>query len=182
MIEDPEHLQAEYRRRMIRGGVLAGVAIFIGIIGVPLLKGKPYSLPVILLTLAFTIPVMACSYWIVKRLGGYDLALYAETRKRSGETRWQWYRRFYTAAPRHRPIYRMYLVIGPLFILISFVSLLSNRWQFVSNLLLGIGFLLMGGAEYLPSGQRRRATMMRIASVIVLLIALPIIWVSIFRS
>ncbi|MDQ2786116.1 MAG: hypothetical protein M3Y58_14075, partial [Chloroflexota bacterium] len=137
---------------------------------------------VILITLAFTIPVMACSFWIVKRLGGFDMTLYAETRKRAGETRWQWYRRFYTAAPRHRPIYRMYLVIGPLFILISFFSLISNRWQFVSNLLLGIGFLLMGGAEYLPSGQRRRATTMRITAAVVLWIALPILLVNIFRS
>ncbi|MDQ2783993.1 MAG: hypothetical protein M3Y58_03200, partial [Chloroflexota bacterium] len=87
MIEDPERIQAEYRRRMTWSVALVMVAILIGIIGVPLLKGKSYSLPVILITLAFTIPVMACSFWIVKRLGGFDMTLYAETRKRAGETR-----------------------------------------------------------------------------------------------
>jgi hypothetical protein len=181
MMEDPERIHNEYRRRMTLGIAIVMVAILVGIIGIPLLKGNPYSLPVILITLAVTIPTMAFSFWIVRRLGGFDVTLYAEMRKRLGETRWQWYRRIYTAAPRRRPIYRMYIVIGAVFISLSFINLLDNRWQFIGSFLVGSGFLLMGSAEYQPYNERRRAIIMRIAAAAILLLAMPFLWVGIFH-
>lgn len=123
MQDDQRYTPKAIRRRMILTMCVTVVGIILFAIFQTLHSGEHIVLWQVLLFLAVTAPICAATLWLMLRfadqLGLYDTALYQEMRKRPGETWWRANRRNLTAATRRRPLYRLFLVLGVIELLVG---------------------------------------------------------------
>jgi hypothetical protein len=170
MQDDQRYTPKAMRRRMILTmcATVAGIVLF-AIIQTRH-SGEHIVVWQVVLFLAVTMPLCAVTLWLMlrfgDRLGLYDTALYQEMRKRPGETWWRAYRRNLTAAPRRRPLYRLFLVLGVIELLVGATSVQGNATRSAAALLIGVCLLAAGCAENLPDSQRRLVIGLRIITVI----------------
>jgi hypothetical protein len=178
---DDQQARREMRKRLLWMIPAVIVGLIMGVIVVPLRQGQHINPSITAASVLGTLLIFAGIFWFEKRLGVFDPDRLQGTGRAPGESRLQWYRRFYTAEPRHQRLYLILIVCGASMIPLSALMFLFNRWQAVGAAVFGIGSLLMGGAEYLPRHQQRGAAVMRVAGLLATIIGLPFLYWGLLR-
>ncbi|MGI8855269.1 MAG: hypothetical protein ACR2JW_05935 [Thermomicrobiales bacterium] len=168
MQDDQRYTAKAIRRRVILTICVTVVGIILFAIFQTLHSGERVSPWQVLLLLAVTVPISIVTLWLLfrfaDRLGLYDTAYYQQVRKRPGETWWRAYRRNLTAAPRRRPLSRIFPLLGVVELLVGAASVRGNALRGMAAILIGVCLLIGGWAENLPDGRRRLLIGLRIVT------------------
>jgi hypothetical protein len=184
-----EQVRASVARNRKRSIVSAVVSIAV-VTFVPVLRGKGHSPLFTAVTLALTAMVISVVLTFSFRSAARRTpnALMRQRIQRPGESYWRYYRRYLSSVPSHHPIYRRLVIAGSIVLALSLplgvLSLLLPTGQLGRVLAMaacGLALLALGGAEFLPIGERRAAMILRVLATLLLLGVLVALYGSLLR-